>query len=460
MPLIEPSPIPKMLANRNVLVVAFDDLGKEKLACYGAQPFQPPTPNLTAQANAGVRFNNCIVNPACSHTRALALTGRYGLRTGIVGVIDTDLEAPLPAGEIIIPGLLKRASPGQVRSALIGKWHLSNAQNGSWVAPNRFGFDYFAGMKGNIRSDGGSGYFSWKRGVNGRVATEATYNTTKLVDDAIAFMASATTPWFLWLAFAAPHTPFDRPPASLYDISAYNSLGMGLPYPLADATAPSGQEAAYFNAMLQAADAEHGRLMAAVNTANTTVFTFGDNGTTSSAVTPPFDPAHGKASGYELAINCPLIVSGNGVASPGRTSDALVSIGDLFTTIAALYGLDPATVLPKGRTIDGVSFKGILDSAGGTTTRTRAYSEQFNVNSPYPRTTMQLAGGLRAFRDARYKLLKKWQPGTGKPMPDEFYDLQVDPQEAVNLLSVGLSPSEAVEYAARQAELDALLATV
>lgn len=457
MPISIPMPT---LQNRNVALVIFDDLGKDKLAVYGAQPYQPPTPNMTASANAGVRMS-IQVNPACSHTRAAGGVGRYGFRTKILGVIDTDDEAPLPVNELLLPEVLELASPGQIDTALIGKYHLANAQNGSWLAPNRAGFKYFAGQKGNIRNDGGSGYFAWQRGVNGRVAIETAYNTTKLVDDALAWINghSASQPWFLQLAFAAPHTPFDRPSAALYNINAYSAHNPAQPYPLPAATAPSGQEVDYFNATLMALDTEFGRFRAGLNLSNTTVIAIGDNGTTALAVTPPFDPAKSKATPYQLGIDCPLWVEGNGVVTPGRVSTGLVGAVDLFSTICALYGLDPALVLPAGRTIDGLSFKPVLDSAGGASSRTRAYSEQFNVNVRYPATKAEFRNAMRTMRDDEYKLIRQWN-FDGNAKPEELYHLTVDPQETVNLLAGTLTAPEQVRYATLTADLNALIASV
>lgn len=448
----------------NVLVIVADDLGKERVSAFGANAYQPPMPGLAALAASGVKFTNFWTMPACSHTRAAAMTGRYGFRTKITGVIDSDVEVPLPLNELIIPKLLAMASPGQIDTGLIGKWHLSNPINGSWMAPNAFGFDTFKGSKGNIRNDGGTGYFSWKRGVNGRVATSSTYNTTQLTDDAIAWINAHGTGsnWLGWLAYAAPHNPFDRPPAGLYSNAAYSALRPDLAYPLPSAVAPTGDEPAYLNAMAQALDTEIVRLMAGIDPAilsNTVVVFFSDNGTTSSGVFPGHLTSHSKGSAYEDAINGPLIVSGATVSTPNRTSTKLVSVVDIFSTILAIFGVNQNLVIPHGRTVDGISFKPILDAPSGDNGRAYLFSEQFASNARYPVFGETSQASVRAIRDAQYKLMLETNTA-GDRKPDQMFDLTNDPGELTNLLTSELSGGEAAAYVSLSSQLEALLATV
>ena len=83
----------------NFLIIVGDDLGVDKIGVYGEGPSPPPTPTIDSLALEGVLFRNAWANPTCAPTRAAALTGRYGFRTG-VGVAG---GADLPFEELLLP---------------------------------------------------------------------------------------------------------------------------------------------------------------------------------------------------------------------------------------------------------------------------------------------------------------------------------------------------------------------
>ncbi len=452
------------LTARNVLNIVGDDISKSVLAAFGAQLYQPPTPTLTALAANGVRFQNFTVTPVCSSTRGSALTGRRGFRTGLPGLVDNDDAGPLPLNEIIIPRALRLAGGSQIDTALIGKNHMSDPRNGKWMYPMTAGFNTHKGSLRNLRKDGGTGHYSWARGVDGRVAIETTYSATKQTDDAIAWInAHGTTQnWFCWLAYNIPHTPHDRPPAASYTNAAYSAFDPAKPYPLPNATpVPGENETPYYLAAVQTLDSEIARLTAAITPAilaNTLILFWPDNGTTPSVVTPPFDPNHGKFTVYEQGTNVGLIASGAGISAPGRVYNGLVDVVDIFSTILDVYGVDVTKVVPAGRTIDGVSFKSVLANTGSSS-RTRSFSELFEDNVKYPDPATIGSASQRMWRDAQYKLIVKYNEA-GVRQPDELYDVQADPQEASNLLAGALSAPQQAAYTSHQQELAAYLATV
>ena len=146
---------------------------------------------------------------------------------------------------------------------------------------------------------------------------------------------AAKRPYFLWVAFAAAHAPFQKPPSALL---AHDDLpGNG----------GKAFSRAYYEAMIEALDTEIGRLLKSVDLTTTTVVYLGDNGTPAEVTAPPYLGSHAKLSLYEGAVRVPFLIAGAGVAAPGRKVAGLVSTVDLFPTILALAGLDPKTSCPK-----------------------------------------------------------------------------------------------------------------
>ena len=139
-------------------------------------------------------------------------------------------------------------------------------------------------------------------------------------------------------------------------------------------------------------------------------------------VQTPFPSGHGKDTLYEGGIRVPLIVRGPDVVSPGRTSDVLTHVVDLYSTILEAAGIPIAGTVPSGVAIDSQSLLPVLQNQA--VTRTRLYTEQFDTSAP-------TNGGV-VLRDDRYKLIRN-KTGT-----DEFYDLQTDPYESTNLFAAGV----------------------
>lgn len=391
-------------AARNVLLIIADDFGTDSMGLYNATAgATAPTPHLNALSANGVRFSQAYACPVCSPTRAAMLTGRYGFRTGVGNVVSAAAGNALTSAEITLPEAIAAVPALGIQCASFGKWHLSSG--GPQVianAPNTIGgWPHYAGSTaGAIQS-----YTSWTKTTNGTTSTSTVYATTDVVNDAVAWIqarAVSNQRWMAWVAFNAPHTPFHVPPVSLHSYGA----------------APATNLLKY-QAAVEAMDMEIGRLLAAVNLAETDVIFIGDNGTPGSVIRPPYDNTHAKDSLYEGGVRVPLLIRGPSVNQAGRTTDALVHCVDVFSTI-----LDMLDVAAPASTLDSRSMVPLL-AHQSTSTRSRLYSEKFDQSDA--------AVGGRIIRDDRYKLIR---PNVGS---DEFYDLLVDPAEGNNLLVSGRS---------------------
>ena len=428
-----------MAAGRNILLLVADDLGIEAADLYPVPlrlPTTPPAapmPNLKRLARQGILFTNAWATPGCSPTRATIFTGRYPFRTGVGLPLPPEPDSPVPVLPPTEFGLPKAFASSPYLLAHIGKWHLSHGTDD----PNLYGWPYFAGPDPAQTGGGIKNYFKWPKTVNGVTTVSTVYNTTDVVDEAIGKIreaGAAKRPYFLWVAFAAAHAPFQKPPSALL---AHDDLpGNG----------GKAFSRAYYEAMIEALDTEIGRLLKSVDLTTTTVVYLGDNGTPAEVTASPYLGSHAKLSLYEGAVRVPFLIAGAGVAAPGRRVAGLVSTVDLFPTILALAGLDPKDVLPKGRVIDGVSLLPLLSTAAaGGTVRPFAYTEQFPL-------TFDADYG-RAIRTPRFKLI------TTAGALDELYDVVADPLEQTNLLATGLNDLQKSKYRYLQKAMAGLLAS-
>jgi arylsulfatase A-like enzyme len=398
----------------NVLMVILDDVGVDKVSSYGVFPEQPVTPTLDGLASEGMRFQWAYSAPTCSPARAWTYTGRFGRRTGIGRwILPTDDTWSLPATEVTLPVVLAGA-PVPWTSALVGKWHLVSYD---YPVPTEHpidsGYTDFTGSLANLGSpfDQGLGrsYTRWEKVVDG-VGTESdTYATTDEADEAIARLQTLPQPFCLTLSFNAPHVPLHVPQAGLFTVA------------LSDP--PTDVEE--YDAMLEAADTELGRVLASMSAdlrARTTIIVFGDNGTWQDVITPPFDRSRGKGSLFDGGVRIPLIVAGPFVGVPGSVSDALVEEVDLLPTIAEIAGA-PLPDVP----IDGVSFLPQLRDPTAPGARQYAWSDDFFPNGAPP-----YAPDSSMVRNAAYKLVRAYGSGA-----EALYHYTGGIDEGPDLLALG-----------------------
>jgi arylsulfatase A-like enzyme len=202
----------------NILLIVADDLGYSDLGCYGGEI---DTPILDSLATNGLRFSQFYTTARCCPSRASILTGQYPHKVG-VGHMVTDLGHPGYRGRLsenaaTIGEVLRL---GGYRTFMSGKWHVGTPD------PTDHGFEQYFGTLISAQSFWDSSqYLRLPQGSRARsYKPDAFYGTDAVTDYALDFLADARTtpeqPWFLYLAFHAPHFPLQARPE---DIAKYRT---------------------------------------------------------------------------------------------------------------------------------------------------------------------------------------------------------------------------------------------
>jgi arylsulfatase A-like enzyme len=446
----------------NVVVILADDLGWNDLtfAGGGVAGGSVPTPNIDSIARAGVSFSNGYAAQAtCAPSRAAILTGRYPTRSGFeftpagvplmrgVAYFYRNQQPPpiyhsevesgypsredqgLPPSEITLAELLRERG---YRTLHLGKWHLGEAPQ---FRPDAQGFDeslgFYAGGSMFLPEDDPNvvnskqefdpiDRFLWANlpfmvRWNGSDPFRPTaYMTDYLADEAVAAIrANRNRPFFLYLAFNAPHTPLQALRAD------YDALGH---------IANHGERV--YGAMLANLDRAVGRVLAALRAEgleeNTLVFFTSDNGGANYVGLPNLNhPYRGwKMTFFEGGVHMPFFVKWPRELPAGGVASAPIAHFDIFSTAAAAAGAP----LPQDRAIDGAN---LIPVAKGE-------SQQPPHAALYWRS-----GPYRAVRAGDWKLQLSQHPPKAW-----LFDLAADPNERVNL---------AAEQTARVEQLSALL---
>jgi arylsulfatase A-like enzyme len=419
----------------NVLVILLDDVSTNKLALYDPAVPAVSLPTIDALAAQGVTFDQAYASPMCSPTRAALLTGRHARRTGFATVAN-DAGDQLSYKEVTVAEALDDNVLGlDWSTAALGKWHLAQ-KSVERLHPNKSGFDHFSGVF-TVMSETVAplnDYYDWEETTDGVIVGRSTvYHTTDIVDDALAHIPTMPEPWFLYLPMTAPHDPLHVPPSALVTdpVDAYSA------------------DAELYDAMLQAADAEIGRLLAGIDPAvlaNTTVLLTADNGSQPEVVEAPYDPDRSKRSVYQGGIHVPLVITGPLVTQPGARTDALVHLVDVFTTALDIAGVPLVDVdeahrvlgytSPSGAVhpVDGSSLLPYLADPASPSLRPWLFAEHMEPNGPPP-----YANDLVAWQDHEWKLVRN----NGVAELYQFVAGAVD--EGPDLLADGVTADEQVK---------------
>ncbi len=393
----------------NILVVLVDDLGAGDLSCYGAKDLQ--TPHIDALVARGMKFTQAYAScPVCSPTRAALLSGRYPELVGVPGVIRThspkDSWGYLAPDSALLPQVLKRAG---YDTACVGKWHLGDRPE---CVPNQKGFDHFHGFLGDMMDD----YFDHRRaGVNymrrEREEVDPKGHATDVFTDwAIDYIRArgrregARRPFFLYLAYNAPHTPIQPPKDWLEKVQA---------------RAPDmPKKRARLVALIEHMDHGVGRVLEGLRQSgledDTLVVFTSDNGGQLGVGADNGALRGGKQDLYEGGLRVPQAAVWPGRIQPGSSTDVATLSMDLFTTCCAAAGAAPPT------DVDGVSILPTLLGSEQPLERDLFWTRK-EGNLRY------LGQSVWAVRSGGWKLLQN-----NPQQPFELYHLAHDPLEEHN----------------------------
>ena len=331
-------------AKPNVLVILADDLGYGDLSSYGATDLK--SPNIDKLVAGGMRFDNFYANcPVCSPTRAALMSGRYPDLVGVPGVIRTHIKdnwGYLFPQAVLLPQMLKRAG---YHTALVGKWHLGLA---SPNLPNERGFDHFHGFLGDMMDD----YYNHRRHgfnylrFNDKEIDPQGHATDLFTQWAIDYLHERSRnkeqPFFLYLAYNAPHAPI-QPPSEWLERVEHRETGIS-------------ERRAKLVALIEHLDAGIGKVMDALKETglsdNTLVIFNSDNGGQLSVGGTNGPWRAGKGDMYEGGIRVPMGAVWPGKITLGSRSDRVALTMDLFATICEAAGIqieheiDGRSILP------------------------------------------------------------------------------------------------------------------
>jgi arylsulfatase A-like enzyme len=420
---------PAAVQRPNIVYIVADDLGWKDVGFHGSDI---KTPNLDQLAASGARLEQFYAQPMCTPTRAALMTGRYPFRYGLQTlVIPSAHTYGLPTDEWLLPQALKDAG---YETAIIGKWHLGHADPKYW--PRQRGFDHQYGpLIGEIDyfTHKQHGVIDWYR--NNQPLEQAGYSTTLLGNDAVRLIEAhdPSIPLFLYLAFNAPHTPYQAP-------QEYLDRYQGIADP----------ERRAYAASITAMDDQIGRVLAVLDAKkmrdNTLVVFQSDNGGTRNAMfTGEVDMSNkkipcdngpyrdGKGSLYEGGTRVVALVNWPGHIKAGGTIDEMIHVVDMYPTLVGVAGGSTA----KSKPLDGLDVWPTVSD-----------------DRPSPRTEMvyNLEIFRAGLRRGDWKLI--WR--TPLPQSVELYNIKQDPSEQHDLAAE--NPEKVAVLQQRANELAASMA--
>lgn len=423
----------------NIVLIVADDLGWGDISLRGGAPVQ--TPNIDAIAHRGGDFRAAYAShPVCAPSRAGLMTGRdqhrFGFEanptvpryaramvppegdpTGVRYLTENEPLAPppdrigMPSSETTIAEALKSAG---YATGFFGKWHLGSVPG---MRPQDQGFDTAVGLYSGASMFAEPGdptmeearlpwsptdralwnILRYRYFRNGEEVRQGPYQTDLWADEAVDFIEShRTDPFFIYLAFNAPHSPLQAPR------EIYDELGG-----IAD------HNTRVYYAMVVAMDRAIGRVTAALDAAGLSentivVFTSDNGGADYTRVWTHNRPYRGyKATFWDGGLRVPLLVRWPGVIAPGTVSSGTASLLDIAPTLAAAASPGRPSGLPLA---EGRDLREVFGQ--------RAFSRQLAWR----------AGSYRASIDGRWKFIE-----AQRPQKTWLYDLEADPGEQTNL---------------------------
>lgn len=401
-----------MTRGPNIVLILADDMGYGDFGCFNGG--LSDTPALDALVAAGLCLTqHYSASPVCAPARASLLTGRYPHRTGVIDTLELRGLDRLALRERTLADHLRAAG---WTTGLVGKWH--NGALDDRYHPNARGFAEFAGFSG-----GWQPYFEWRHDRNGvESRADGRYYTDVLTEDAVDFIhRHRREPFFLHLAYSAPHYPFQ----SLDDdLARFRDTGR---FTLA---------VSHIYGMIRAMDRGIARVLETLEREgladDTLVMFSSDNG-------PQFGGqgdmcsdrfncgfAGSKLLVYEGGIRLPMVLRWPAGLEGRRQVHDFVHFTDWLPTLLSVAGVE----LQQSPRLDGVDVLPVLRGERGQVDARRFW--QWNRYTPVGECNA-------AMRDGRWKLVR---PAIGALMavtPEDFgmdVDAKYNPEKYPDVLRI------------------------
>lgn len=389
----------------NIVIVLADDMGWGDVGYHGSNI---QTPNLDMLAASAIQLNRFYVAPVSTPTRAGMLTGRYPNRMGVRHVVippwrDYGIEPQ----EIFLPQELEKA--GYKHRAVIGKWHLGHSRKKYY--PLNKGFTHFYG-----HLNGAIDFFSLER--EGELdwhndwesSYDKGYSTELLTQHAVTSIkdyAKEKNPFFVYVAYNAPHTPLQAPDE---DLKLYGFDPSKPRFGKGDKTGRGNNQEQTYAAMVTNLDRGIGEIIKTLKDAgeyeNTIFLFFSDNG--------PDVGSSGELRGnkfleFEGGVRVPALLNWPAKLKGSRTINQVMGFVDVMPTI-----LDVLNIKSKAE-FDGISMLPILSGE----------KEKIDRNFYL---------GLGAVVSNEWKFIEKGHNEKMKMESDMLFKIDTDPFEKVNVI--------------------------
>lgn len=388
----------------NILIFLVDDMGYGDPGAFGGgEAIGAATPAMDALAAEGLKLTSTYAQYTCTPTRAATYTGRLPFRTGLIRPILAGDEISVNPweDELSVAGLLSDAG---YHTMLVGKWHIGETEG---MRPHDVGFDEFYGFYKAQKE--------YTQAYDPRRFPDLALDADKLErylsigsdNDLVYGLADGTTE-----AIETISSPEQMAEADVklkdYTVARLRELAEDdQPFFISHAfmkvhadnfaaeefRGASASKFPYKDSVVEV-DAHIGEIVAALKEVgeldSTFIFVTSDNGPQMDGWPDSgYTPFRGaKGTTWEGGIRVPGIAYWRGMIAPGRVSDGLFDLMDLFDTSLALAGVDSAT-LPDDRYWDGIDQSSFLLADSGESKREHVY--------------MWLGSTLAALRMREYK---------------------------------------------------------
>ncbi|MGA9638420.1 sulfatase-like hydrolase/transferase, partial [Flavobacterium sp.] len=420
---------------RNIVQIVADDLGFGDLGHFNGGVTH--TPNIDRLFQKGATFTNAFsASAVCAPARAALLTGRYPHRTGAIDTLEGRGLDRIALRERTAADAFGAA---EYRTGLIGKWH--NGALDPRFSPTARGFEHFIGFQG-----GWLDYWEWTISDNGASRTkDGRYLTDVWAEAASSFVADQDPrPFYLMLAFNAPHFPLQAHEADLASVRSRVNVTT---------------EVATIYAMVEAMDRAVGDVLAALEASgrlsDTLVLFTSDNGPHlgGASARPNLNLRDFKGTVYEGGIHVPFAAYCPGTIAEGQAIDSTLHFVDVLPTMLESTGVELAE---GAQHVDGRSVWKTLAAAQVENPvrcwQWNRYSPVHNCNAairegrwklvlpPIPEAMvvtpedLEMDGDLK-YRPGMHTTIRLGEPARSVPTDNEaeLYDMEVDPGETTDL---------------------------